>query len=347
MDDVRPSSVGGKMCVCMTCHQSNTFLEPSLELQTSTMAPSSTLLLSRSEETYIRSGCRDDCRTDGRTQMDFRSYTIVVGSKTELAPPLILSNGSARLVSSDQQTHLLCSIKAEVVRPAINTPNEGVVEFHVDRLTTASSATRRTDDELQALCQTLLVDQLLDKKALCISPGEYAWKLAIDLYIISSSGSLLDAASHVISAALQNTLLPSVDPLSPEDQESKQKSKNSIDLVVDGDIHAAQPPPGTELAPILTTITVLKCPSVNSLPKFVLIHDATAQEEACAYCQVHVAVDTTNVLCGLQTLGTGSLPLSLLPEITAAAIQSAQQSKLAYKVVQSKADLLQEPFAMQ
>lgn len=355
-----------------------------------------TLLLSKSEEDYIREGCRDDCRIDGRTRTDFRTYSIIVNSEVRPAdeegnprpfssspssasPPLILSNGSARLISSDQRTHLLCSVKADIVHPAINAPHEGVVELYVDRLTAASTATRKSDDELQALCRSLLLNELLDKSALCILPHQYVWRITIDLYLLSViAGSLLDAASHIIRAALQHTVLPLVTPSltsssSDHDYDAGESSSSSLvppnqpgattDLLVDSDVCAAQPLPGADRAPILATVTVLKCRDLHasySSSSFVLLHDATAEEEACSYCQVHVAVDLGStpsvppILCGWQTLGRGSLPLSLLPDITASAVAAAQSAHQAYRIVQSHSSSatstsfwLQDTFAMQ
>jgi len=383
-------------------------------------ATTSTLLLSKSEEDYIREGCLDNCRIDGRTRTDFRTYSIIVNSEKRPAnhdddegnprpvlaslpfsssspsspspsssPPLILSNGSARLVSSDQRTHLLCSVKADIVHPAIHAPHEGVVELYVDRLTAASTATRKSDDELQALCRSLLLDELLDKNALCILPHHYVWRITIDLYLLSVvAGSLLDAASHVIRAALQHTVLPLVTPSLTSSSDAggggdtssssllpPSQANATTDLLVDSDVCAAQPLPGADRAPILATVTVLKCrdphaSSSLSTPHstFVILHDATAEEEACSYCQVHVAVDlggspsssfSTNennpsvpspLLCGWQTLGRGSLPLSLLPDITASAVAAAQSAQQAYRVVQGTSSTsfwLQDTFAMQ
>jgi exosome complex component RRP42 len=375
------------------------------------MASSSSSLLSstqlsQSEQDFIRQGCRENCRSDGRTRDEFRSYTIVTGhdatdadsanssmkdSSTlhqhhqQQAPPLVLSNGSARLFSSSagccNNTHILCSVKAEVVHPAPNMPNQGVVELYVDTLTTAigsggssRAVQRKLQDGWTATLQQLLVEHLVDLSALCIVPGQYVWRLHVDLYLLQcDAGSLLDAASHVMRAALANTLLPSITTSAPATTktpttvETDQKSASSdanTDLVVDGDVWKARPPPGVERAPILVTVAVLKCKAATtsntgpSLPVHVLIVNATLEEEACAYCLVHVAIvtdqDGTKTVCACQKTGRGSLPVPLLPEIMAQALAATGPAVQQYQIQQpsdpqtaSSFGLLQEQFAMQ
>jgi exosome complex component RRP42 len=416
------------------------------QLTTMASSSSSSLLLStqlsQSEQDFIRQGCRENCRSDGRTRDEFRSYTIVTGHdatdadatgmnatsnsnsnsnsstphhQQQQAPPLVLSNGSARLFSASagccNNTHILCSVKAEVVHPAPNKPDLGVVELYVDTLTTAigsggssRAVQRKLQDGWTATLQQLLVEHLVDLTALCIVPGQYVWRLHVDLYLLQcDAGSLLDATSHVMRAALANTLLPSItttvaapavtanaNATAATTVETDQKSKDAnanananTDLVVDGDVWKARPPPGVERAPILVTVAVLKCQSASSsstaaaaaaatstttttgressLPVHVLIVNATLEEEACAYCLVHVAIvtdvaDGTKTVCACQKTGRGSLPVPLLPEIMARALAATGPAAQQYQIQQpseqpqaaaSSFGLLQEQFAMQ
>jgi exosome complex component RRP42 len=375
------------------------------------MASSSSFLtlLSQSEQEYIRQGCRENCRLDGRTRDEFRSYTIVTGDTSDnntnttdttdtissnsntlthhhhhqhqqhqhqhQQAPLVLSNGSARIFSASagctNNTHILCSVKAEIVHPAPNQPDKGVVELHVDTLTTTGSSSRTRQRQLQdgwtATLHQLLVEHLVDLKALCIVPGHYVWRLHVDFYLLQAdAGSLLDAASHVVRAALANTLLPSITTVTKESSEKATSGGTSsgnnddanTDLVVDGDVWKARPPPGVEQAPILVTVAVLKCPSpTTGLPVHVLIVDATLEEEACAYCLVHVSVatstkDASKTVCALQKTGRGSLPVQLLPEIMATALAATGPAVEQYRRKSSpggasSCGLLQEQFAMQ
>jgi exosome complex RNA-binding protein Rrp42 (RNase PH superfamily) len=197
----------------------------------------------------------------------------------------------------------------------------------------------------------------------------------VDLYFLQdAAGSLLDAASHVVRAALANTFLPSISTVattvqkdsitaisgvtsSTSDSSNKQDAAATVDLVVDGDMAQARPPAGVDQAPCIVTVTVLKCPVTGKLQaaESVLIVDADVVEEACAFCSVHVAVDTTSqTVCALRKTGRGALPVALLPEITATALQVAAKASQYYQRKSPDATsqpasgrLLQEQFAMQ
>jgi exosome complex component RRP42 len=279
---------------------------------------------------------------------------------------LILSNGSARLffsASGTTATHILCSVKAELGHPADEKPNEGSVQIHVeDTLAAASSSRRKSEEErnyLQSILSELLAPNLLDLESLCIIPGLYAWTLNVDILLLSgSAGNLVDAASHAIRAALQNTMLPLVTPSAPSAMPSsksdgKVTGSTSTDLLLDSDISQARPPTGLENAPVVITVTVCKAPSSS---KLLLLLDATLEEEACSYCQVHVAVDpgdgkTSEPMIGaLRKTGLGSLPWALLPDITSLAIHAVSKSKSAFRqatLTSPSQSLLQEQFSVQ
>lgn len=288
---------------------------------------------------------------------EMRPYTIVTSSETSSSsmdgqegyPPLILSNGSARLFLSSSgtaATHILCSVKAELGHPSEDNPCEGNIQIHVeDSLGGAALSRRQSQEErnyLQAIISELLAPNLLDLKSLCIMPHHYAFTINIDVEILSgTAGNLIDCCGHTIRAALQNTLLPSIVPsttaakstTSTSAVEKEPTGSTSSDLLLDSDIQHARTPAGIELAPVVVTVTV--CQSVSSSTaagkSFLLLLDATLEEESCSYCQVHVAVDlgeggdggtSEPEICSLRKTGAGSLPWALLPDIAALAISA-------------------------
>lgn len=258
---------------------------------------------------------------------EFRDLKIVQG-------PILLSNGSARLLGG-RHYHILCSVKAEIVQPSSIRPNEGVIEINVDRQ--LKQQRREQEDTLKSLCETLIAEHLVDPKKLCILPHHFVWRLSIDIYLLSDfdSISIIDAVSHVMVAALRNTLLPSV-------------TVDNGELLVDSDIRAARPPPGIDDAPIVVTVCVIKCMDPSSgMPQSVWILDASPEEEACSYAQVHVAVAKATI-CSLKTVG--SLPLTLLPQLSAAALQAAPKAIAACRHVSSSdktASILQAEYLLQ
>mgnify|MGYP005845664037 CR=1 FL=1 len=329
------------------------------------MAPN--YFLSSSEKQYILDGCYDNCRVDGRTRDEFRLYTIVTSSESsdgsfEGHPPLILSNGSARLffsASGTTATQILCSVKAELGHPADDRPSEGSIQIHVeDTLAAASSSRKKNEEErnyLQSILSELLAPNLLDLKSLCIIPGLYAWTLNIDIMVLSgTAGNLVDASSHAVRAALQSTLLPLVFPsTAPTSTNKSATGSSSTDLLLDSDISQAKQPVGLESAPVVITVTVCKSPSSAQL---LLLLDATLEEEACSHCQVHVAVAPGHdkgeepVIYALRKTGLGSLPWALLPDITNLAIQSISKSKSSFRpanLTSASEALLQEQFSVQ
>jgi exosome complex RNA-binding protein Rrp42 (RNase PH superfamily) len=251
-----------------------------------------------------------------------------------------LSYGSARVFLATGETHVLVSVKAELVVPASLAPTEGVVEIHVDFLQTNQ---RRGDEELESTLSTLLMPHLVDKKELCISPEYYVWKLNIDLFIITSGGgSLIDACSQGIHAALQKTLLPNISVL-PASESSGSKPT----IQVDSDIKAAKIIPGIAKAPVIVTISLLR---KGNTP--ILIVDATGEEEACSFAQVHVVLDRGDpstskepMICALHKAGGGALPFTLLQDVTSFCLEASGSSRII--VSESIHHLLQDNFVIQ
>lgn len=291
-------------------------------------------VVSSSERNYIIQGCQENCRQDGRSREEFRGYSLVVeSSSTELElnqqPPLVLSNGSARVFLGTGEIHILVSVKAELVVPALNHPDEGTVNVHVDLM-------HKRDEELESTLSNLLIPHLVDTKKLCIVPNHYAWSLHLDVLILAASGgSLLDACSQGINAALQNTRLPKV-TYTPANAGDKPT------LQVDSDISKADHIPGVSGAPVIVTVSMLKCPA----PVFIL--DASLEEESCAFAQVHVVLEQTAgepTICALHKAGGGSLPFSLLQDLTSFVLK-ASTSSVCFSP-DSQHHLLQENFIIQ
>ena len=343
-------------------------------------------LLSRSEEQFIRLGCQDDCRIDGRQCLDTRHHVIVTekgyisslpptpsdtehDQPTRGEPPFVLSNGSARLTTLDMQETILSSIKAQIVRPSMTRPDRGVIEISVDKL---SAGNQSELDEIQALLSQLLLQDdtvLVDRKVLCILPYEYVWKLSIDLVFltaVSSATSRLHAVASVIQAALESTLLPNI---TTQDNSNPNSTSGNSDqqahsLIVQDDIQLAQPIL-SEDGPKLTIVSValIPCSSLSSAlqqqQSVVLIADATSQEQACAIGHIHVAIQSTGGtsrdkqddsfrMCAVQA--SGKIPVSTLPEIMETAVQVAKRNGLqqrAYRQLGGPLSLLQEPFGLQ
>ena len=293
-------------------------------------------MISSSESKFIIEGCRDGCRVDGRSRKDFRLYSSVVGD-------FALSNGSARIFLATKESHVLVSVKAELVVPASSAPSEGAVEVHVDYM---QGNTSSRDDELASTLSNLLVPHLVDREKMCVASNYFVWKLNIDVLIITSGGgSLIDACSQGIHAALQQTLLPRLTVVP-----ASEGKGNKPTIQVDSDINAAERIPGVENSPIIVTVSLLRHKKTP-----VMIVDATEEEEACAFARVHVVLDRgisslpeksrEPMICALHTAGGGALPFALVQDVTSFVLEASGSSRVV--VSKSLHHMLQDNFSIQ
>lgn len=313
-------------------------------MASSSSTSSGSVLLSVSEQEFIRQGCQADCRADGRAATDFRTYYIETA-------PVQLSHGSARLVDATGSLQMLCSVKAELVKPSSRNPAAGSIDVSVDEHAAASRRKNTLLREHQAALQQRL--QWMDPEKLCVVAGAAVWRLNVDLYLLSTGNAAwLDAASHCIRVALSNTVLPALTVADDTD------SKNVLDrLLVDSDIAHAKPVINLEEVPLIVTVHVIQ--TVNDSGRHeqqVLVLDATAEEEAVSVSAVHVAVKRLEkeaaTVCAVWKSGSGSLPITLLPACVQAAISAAPVAVQHFKVQAAPTSsqhmiLLQEPLCIQ
>ena len=302
--------------------------------------------ISQSEITSILSACTYNFRFDGRSNLHIRPYTLLKSTSTnsasneinkEITP--ILSNGSSRLLLPGSNTDIICSIKADIVRPPqYQSKSQGLIELNVDILPFASASStmdrrtvRKEEMEITSTLMHLLIPHLVDKEQLVILKGRYVWRLYIDIMVMHCDGNLMDACSMAIWGAMQNVKLPLVVPVVPfdEDDEGKEgsqtssvkKGKKALDeLMLDGDIANAIVPTGVLSCPIVVTICLLPKTSITSEctasersvskgSDFVMVVDTTKQEEACASTKVSVSVDPHGNICGIHKYGNSSVLL--------------------------------------
>jgi exosome complex RNA-binding protein Rrp42 (RNase PH superfamily) len=318
------------------------------------------MMMSDSDKNYLIDGCADDCRMDGRERDEMRRYTVVTSTtpsvhnnnnNSNTNGPLSFSNGSARLLlsSNSASTHLLCSVKVEVGTPSATTPHQGMVLIHVeDCLAAAAGSGSRKQAEqdrstLESLLTQLLSEHVVDLHDLCIVPYQYAFTVHVDVEILAANaGSLPEACSHVIRAALQTTLFPNIVPFSSSSSTTTTPSTTGLstsDLILDPDISQATFRAARRDHSVVMIVTITVCQRGDS---FLLLLDASREEEACSSCQVHVTVmtypndndtkDKEPLICALQKTGQGSLPWALLPDITTMAMNAVPKAMACYKI---------------
>ena len=319
-------------------------------------------------------GCRVNCRVDGRTCSSFRPYVLQIdqvqgsasdqnssGGDDSLLP---LCHGSGRLMgstghTSNEQQQLICTVKADLVRPSLHQPTEGRVELHVHFASSASNSNihrLETEQQTQAILSHLILPHLVDTSALCLHPGHLSWRLAVDVHILEAAGgSLLDCATRLISATLLHaTRLPHVvvnPPTTPSTTATKEAGhgKNTpnatVSFTVDGDWAKAKPVPGlsshgdsmsASSSVIAITVAVLLDQDLTrkQRPVYSFVVDPTVQEEDCSMALVHVALlapksdegEADYTVVGVHKTRAGALPMSLLPDICQTAKEAVSQA---------------------
>ncbi|EEB18730.1 Exosome complex exonuclease RRP42, putative [Pediculus humanus corporis] len=162
---------------------------------------------SESEKIFILHGVEDNFRYDGRTRSEYRPIEV----ETDVVSH---ANGSARLRLAN--TDILVGVKAEIVKPTIENPDKGKIEFFVDCSANATPAFEKrggedlANDLSSALTRAYSAPESLDLKSLCILPKFQCWKLYVDVLILECGGNLFDAVGLGVKAALRNTFIPRV-----------------------------------------------------------------------------------------------------------------------------------------
>jgi exosome complex component RRP42 len=254
--------------------------------------------LSEGERSYIIGGAAAGVRSDGRAPLQQRPVTLETGV-------LPTASGSAR-VRVGGVTDVLVGVTAVLAEPSPVAPSLGIVEFSVECSSLASpDFTGRGADDANAELAVLLA-RLYDcagtedmRRALCLIPGKKCWVLHVDTLVLDSGGSLFDAASLAVRAALRTALLPRVRvvPGEADDEDEVEVDEGALSGVE-----------GAAGAPVAVTLTLLG----RGDGRGVHVADASSDEAACAAAAVTVGVSGAGRACGVVSGGSGGIGLDAL-----------------------------------
>jgi exosome complex component RRP42 len=144
-------------------------------------------------------------RSDQRDLVSPRNITIEVGVIEK-------ANGSALVKLG--KTQVLVGIKIEPGKPFPDTPDEGVLQVNSELVPMASPVFEPGPPDENAIELARVIDRSLrdpkaiDLKSLVIRPGERAWVVWVDVYVLDYDGNYFDASMLGVMAALMNTKLP-------------------------------------------------------------------------------------------------------------------------------------------
>mmetsp|Transcript_99403 Transcript_99403/g.207071 ORF Transcript_99403/g.207071 Transcript_99403/m.207071 type:complete len:288 (-) Transcript_99403:64-927(-) len=254
--------------------------------------------LSEAERRFLLDGVKQGLRSDGRGCYDYRRVTFELD-------PIPTANGSCRLRAGE--TDLLVCVKCDIGKPSREHPDIGQFQVAVDCAASmsvafadswnADDASRRLSVLLETLCAG---DGVIDRRALCIQPGVFAWEVYVDVLVLTSGGNLLDSVSLALCAALLDTKLPSVQVL------EAMEEGEVVQLSVDDRPEMGQPFPITRL-PLCVTVAQIG-------QRF--LFDVTSEEELTSDALLCVVVDAqSEEALGIHQLGRGLFEMGALPEM--------------------------------
>ncbi|KAG7093557.1 hypothetical protein E1B28_007227 [Marasmius oreades] len=154
---------------------------------------------------YLERFLAEGIRPDGRTEAEWRTVDINIGS-------ISTANGSALIRMGG--TTIVCGVKAEIAEPELDRPNEGFLVPNLDLPAICSSKFKPgpPSEEAQILSErlndVLVASNILSLSSLCIHPGQSVWVLYVDATCINYDGNAFDAAVLAMVCALRDTILP-------------------------------------------------------------------------------------------------------------------------------------------
>ena len=163
--------------------------------------------IGNSEKVFMLEGFQHGIRTDGRGIMDCRQHTTFLGTVPE-------AYGSCTLTFGEDDTQVVCAIKAEVMKPLPSEPDMGQITLYLESCQTGRSLFVREDQAdltKQRMLNILntLMKSCIDRRELCIMSGQFCWFLHIDLLVFSElSFDQIDYIALCMRSALGNLELP-------------------------------------------------------------------------------------------------------------------------------------------
>ncbi|EFN85487.1 exosome complex component RRP43 [Harpegnathos saltator] len=224
-----------------------------------------------------------DIRPDGRKFLSFRPISINVSSIVQADSSAIFKLGS---------TTVVCGIKAELAIPKTDTPECGYIIPNVELSPLCSPKFRPGPPSEQAQVISKLIDIILknstaiDLKDLCICKRKLVWVLYCDMLCLNYNGSVIDACTGALTAALKTLTLPEVN----------YNLETGVTVV-----HPKKRKPFVmKMLPVSISFAIFE--------KQMLIVDPTDEEESLSLGRLSVVMDSEEEICYVHK--PGGIPIS-------------------------------------
>lgn len=232
----------------------------------------------------------EDKRLDGRTPHDIRKIDIKTNVIEKAEGSAMVSMGATRIIAG---------VKVGVGEPYSDRPNEGVFTVNAELLPLASKSFEPGPPSPEGVELARIVDRsvresrAIDLEKLCLIPGQKAYIIFVDFYVLDYDGNYFDPAVLAAVAALSTARLPKYKVAKGQ----LEKKEETIPLSL-------------RTTPVSITIGLIKDK---------MLVDPSLAEQSSLDASMVVTFDSEGNMCAVQKNSSGYIPLDQMKNILAVA----------------------------
>jgi exosome complex component RRP45 len=223
------------------------------------------------------------------TRADLRKLSETRSLKVDLSPGQSLLNIG--------KTCILSKVSAEIVKPRLNAPTEGIFSFSVriSQMSGSNASNELAFKENQLshwIERTLKKARVLDTEGLCVQAGEKVWGISVDAKVLDDDGNVRDALMLGVITALMGFVRPDV-------------TVSGIECVVHTPEEKTPIPLSIHHIPIPITFAFFKQDGFSAV-----VVDPTWEEESVASGKMTIVVNCHEEVCGFSSEGLDIDPIT-------------------------------------
>lgn len=223
----------------------------------------------------IIDGLKLDTRSDLRRLSETRALKV------------ILSPGQSLLNLG--KTSVLSKVSAEIVKPRLASPTEGIFSFSVriSQMSGLHASDLSFKENLLShwIERTFKKSRVLDTEGLCIQAGEKVWSISVDAKVLDDDGNVRDALMLGVVTALLGFVRPDV-------------TVSGVECVVHSPEEKTPIPLSIHHIPIPITFAFFKQDDFSTV-----VVDPTIEEESVAAGKITVVANCHEEVCALSSEG--------------------------------------------
>lgn len=228
----------------------------------------------------------EDKRLDGRTPQDIRKIDIKTNVIQKAEGSAMVSMGATRIIAG---------VKVGIGEPYSDRPNEGVFTVNAELLPLASKSFEPGPPSQEGVELARIVDRsvresrAIDLEKLCLIPGQKAYIIFTDFYVLDYDGNYFDPAVLAAVAALSTARLPKYKVAKGQ----LEKKEETIPLSL-------------RTTPVSITIGLIKDK---------MLVDPSLAEQSSLDASLVVTFDSEGNMCAVQKNSSGYIPLDQMKNI--------------------------------